>query len=468
MMWDHVIKGGVIVTPDESVKGNIYIQNGKIAAISACELPGEAAMITDASGKYVLPGFIDTHVHSRDGQKGLPEKEDFFHSSMAAACGGVTTICEMPNCYPPVYNVDRLHELVDCIEPKAHVDFGVWGLCLGDLNSRDIEPMAEAGVIGFKFFWGYAIHSKTYQLIYNYRRDMQDVIPPLENGDVFRIFRDVAKTGRVMAVHAENFDLIRVLTEEVLASPDRNYAAMLRSRPAVSETTVISTAIDLAREAGAHLHILHVAAGADVEVIRRAQRDGQRVTAETCPHYLALTDRDAERVQAVMKTYPIIRTAADQEQIWDGLRDGTIGSVCSDHAPHLASEKAKGLWDAPAGISGVETSSLILLDAVNKGRLTLHDVARVFSENPAKMIGVYPRKGSLRVGADADIVVVDMDKSGVFHQSQMHSVVKMSPYDGITFQGKVVRTILRGRTIAADSEIVGRPSGAFIRPDDRL
>ena len=211
-----------------------------------------------------------------------------------------------------------------------------------------------------------------------------------------------------------------------------------------------------------------MAAGADVEVIRRAQRDGQRVTAETCPHYLALTDRDAERVQAVMKTYPIIRTAADQEQIWDGLRDGTIGSVCSDHAPHLASEKAKGLWDAPAGISGVETSSLILLDAVNKGRLTLHDVARVFSENPAKMIGVYPRKGSLRVGADADIVVVDMDKSGVFHQSQMHSVVKMSPYDGITFQGKVVRTILRGRTIAADSEIVGRPSGAFIRPDDRL
>jgi len=468
MRWDHVIRGGIVVTPSGSNRADIYVKDGKIAALSAAELPGEAAEVTDASGKYILPGFIDTHIHSRDGAQGLREKEDFLHSTAAAACGGVTTVCEMPNCYPPVYNAQRLRELVACITPKAHVDFGVWGLCLGDLNSRDIEGLAEAGVMGFKFFWGYAIHSKTYQLIYNYRSDMEDVIPPLENGDVFRIFRDVGKTGRIMAIHAENFDLIRVLTAEVLAAGGSSYADLLRTRPAVSETTVIATAIALAQEAGVPLHILHVAAGPDVDVIRRARADGLHVTAETCPHYLALTDADAARCQAVMKTYPLVRTQADQEQIWQGLRDGTIDSVCSDHAPHLESEKAKGVWEAPAGISGVETSSLILLDAVSKGKLTLCDVARVFSEAPARLMGVYPRKGSVRVGTDADLAVVDMEKGGVFHKEQMHSVVKMSPYDGMYFQGRVVRTILRGRTVAVDGEMTdGAPSGAFLRPESK-
>lgn len=464
MMWDHVIKNGTVITATGSEKADIYIKGGKIAAVSAVELPGEVEKVTDAFGKYVLPGFIDTHVHSRDGRNGIREKEDFLHSSMAGACAGITTICEMPNCYPPIYNVDRLHELVECITPKAYVDFGVWGLCLGDLNQKEIQPLADAGVIGFKFFWGYAINSKTYQLIYNYRGDMPDVIPPLGDGDVFRIFRDVAKTGRAMAIHAENFDLIRVLTDEVLANGQRDYAALLRSRPAISETTVISTAIQMAHEAHARLHILHVAAGDDVDVIRQAQQNGMNVTAETCGHYLSLTNQDAERLGAVMKTYPIIRTQDDQDRIWEGLRDGTISQVCSDHAPHLIEEKARGLWDAPAGISGVEATSLILLDAVNHGKITINDVARLFSENPAKMIGAYPMKGSVQVGTDADLVIVELNDRHVFHKEQMHSIVKMSPYDGKTFQGRIAQTILRGRTIAVNGEIVGQPGGRFIRP----
>lgn len=464
MQWDHIIKNGTLVTSSETYPANIYVKDGKIAAITSEELPGEAREVTDAQGKYVLPGFIDTHAHSRDGRKGAHEKEDFFHSSMAGAVGGVTTIYEMPNCNPAVYNVDMLKDLVEVITPKAHVDFGVWGLCLGDLNNHEIQSLKEAGVVGFKFFWGYAIDSKSYQLIYNYQEGMENVIPPLDLGQIYKIFREVAKTGKMVAIHAEDFDIIKLLTQEVKASGDKSYAAMLRSRPPMSETVIIETAISLARELGTHLHILHLAAGDGVDLIRRAQAEGVHVTGETCPHYLALTDADAERCGSMIKGYPPVRTQYDQDKLWQGLTDGTLSFVCSDHAPHTPAEKKLGLWEAPAGMATIETMSMIMLNAVSQGKLTLNQVARVLSEEPAKIFGTHPMKGALQAGADADLVLVDLDAEYVFHQEQMHSRTKLSPYDGMSVKGKPVQTILRGRTIAKDGEIVGEPSGHFIRP----
>lgn len=464
MTWDHVIKNGTVVTPHESQRANIYIKDQKIAAITAEELPGDALEVTDATGKYILPGFIDTHSHSRDGRNGAHHKEDFFHSSMAGAVGGVTTIYEMPNCIPAVYNVDMLHDLVEVITPKAHVDFGVWGLCLGDLNNDEIAKLAEAGVVGFKFFWGYAIDSKTYSLIYNYKEGMENVIAPLDVGQIYKIFREVAKTGKMVGIHAENFDIIKLLTDEVKASGDTSYAAMLRARPSMTETTIIETAIALSKELGTHVHILHLAAGDGVDLIREGQKKGIHITGETCPHYLALTDADAERCGAMIKGYPPVRTQYDQDKLWEGLNDGTLSFVCSDHAPHTKEEKMQSLWDAPAGMATMETMGMVMLDAVNKGKTTLNKLAELLSEAPAKMFGTYPMKGSTQVGTDADFAIVDMDATYTFHQEQMHSRTKLSPYNGMEFQGKVVQTILRGKTIAKDSEIVGDPTGHFIRP----
>ena len=464
MTWDHVILNGTLVTSTDTVKANIYCKDGKIVSVTEQLLPGDAMETTDAAGKYVLPGFIDTHVHSRDGFNGAHEKEDFFHSSMAGAVSGVTTIYEMPNCNPAVYNVDRLHDLIDCITPKAHVDFGVWGLCLGELNNDQLVPLAEAGVVGFKYFWGYAIDSKTYQLIYNYKEGMENVIPPMDDGQVYRIFREVAKTGKQVAIHAENFHIIKMLTNEVIASGDTSYAALLRSRPPMSETTIIETAISLSRELGTHLHILHLAAGDGVELIRRAKEEGLPVSGETCPQYLMLTDKDGERLGSKIKGYPPVRTQYDQDKLWAGLLDGTLSHVCSDHAPHLPAEKMKPLWEAPAGCATIETMSLTLLDAVSKGKLSIQMLVKLLCEEPAKMYGTYPMKGSLNVGTDADMVIVDMDKSYTFHQDDMHSRTKLSPYDGWNLKGKPVETILRGKTIARDGEIVGSPSGHFIKP----
>lgn len=217
---------------------------------------------------------------------------------MAGACGGITTIYEMPNCNPAVYNVDKMNDLIEVITPKAFVDFGVWGLCLGPLNNHELAAMNKAGVVGFKFFWGYAIDSKTYQLIYNYKEGMENVIPPLDLGEVYKIFREVAKTGKMLGIHAEDFDVIKLLTAEVKASGETDYAAMLRSRPVLSETLVIETAIQLSKELGTHLHILHLACGDGVDLIREAQKKGIHVTGETCPHYLALTDQDAAELGA--------------------------------------------------------------------------------------------------------------------------------------------------------------------------
>lgn len=485
MYFDRIIKNGTLVTPTGTQRANICIKDEKIFAITAPDaplegnangitdasgkyiFPGEARQVTDASGKYIFPGFIDTHCHSRDGFLGAHHKEDFFHSSMAGACGGITTIYEMPNCNPAVYNVEKMRELIECITPKAHVDFGVWGLCLGDLNNHELMALSDAGVVGFKFFWGYAIDSKSYQLVYNYKEGMDNVIPPLDQGQVYKIFREVARTGKQVAIHAENFDIIKLLTKEVTASGDTSYEAMLRARPPVSETTIIETAISLSRELGTHLHILHLAAGDGVDLIRRAQKEGLNVTGETCPHYLALTDKDASRLGAMIKGYPPVRRQYDQDRLWEGLLDGTLSHVCSDHAPHTPEEKRLSLWDAPAGMATIETMAPIMLNAVNQGKLSVMDVCRFLCEQPARMYGTYPDKGSINVGTDADLVIVDMDAEYTFRQESMHSRTKLSPYDGMKLRGKPVETILRGRTIAKDGEIVGKPGGRFIKSEQK-
>ncbi len=467
MHFDHIIKNATIVNAHETFEGHIYVKDEKIFAITQDIIDGEADEITDASGKFVLPGFIDTHVHSRDGANSNHAKEDFFHSSSGAAASGLTTIFEMPNTSPAIHDASSLSSLIDCITPKANVDFGVWGLCLGPINNHKLLELSKAGVIGFKYFWGYAIDSKTYQLIYNYREGMEDVLPPLDFGQIYDMFRHVKATGQKIAIHAENFEIIKFLTKEVMDSGDKTYAGLLKSRPAMAEVMIVQDAIELSREIGTQLHILHVAAGGSVAHIRRAKADGLPVTAETCIQHLMLTDEDGEKLGAAMKGYPLVRTKADQDKIWEGLLDGTIDYVCSDHAPHTAEEKQQPLWDAPAGCAMTEVLPRALIDAVSRGKLTINKLAYALSEQPAKLYGIYPEKGSIKVGTDADIVLIDMEATYVYDQAKMHSKMKHSPFHGRTFKGKPVQTILRGKTVAKDGEIVSEPTGKFIRPSEQ-
>ena len=464
MSWEHVIKNGTIVTGSEEYKGNIYIKDGKIAAITSFDLDGDAIEVTDATGLFVLPGLMDTHVHSRDG--GAPEKEDFFHSTQAAAAGGLTTIFEMPNAIPATTNVKNLESQIKNLTPKAHVDYAMWGLCVGDLNAEDLIPLRDAGVIGFKFFWGYAINKDTFGLIYNYDPSDKNVSPPFRDGEVYKIFENVAKTGKLISIHAENADLMETLTDRVKGEGDFTYEGLLRARPNLAEETVVQTAISFAKNTGARLHILHASTKEAVELVRGAQEKGYPVTVETCPHFLLLTNEDYDKIGPVMKTYPPIKYKADLEKLWEGIKDKTIAAVCSDHAPHTAAQKDGALWDIPAGMCGVETLAPLMIGSVNKGLLSLNEVVSLLSENPAKLYGIYPQKGSLQVGTDADITIVDMNKEYVIDKNKLHSVSKITPFDGYKIKGMPVATIVRGKTIMKDGEIVSEPFGQFIKPNN--
>lgn len=461
MKWDHIIRGGEIVTPASIYQANVYIKDGKIAAITNETLEGEAKVVTDAMGLYVLPGLIDTHVHSRDG--GATYKEDFYHSTQAAAAGGVTTVFEMPNTNPTINEPDNFYAQVENLQAKAHVNFGIWGICLGDINRDQLLPLSKAGVIGFKYFWGYAIEKDTFQLVYNFADHVDHVFPPCDDGEVFAMFQEVAKTEQTFAIHAENSEVIHRLTKEYEKKGEKDYDSFLSSRPNFVEQLTIQTAITMAKATGAKLHILHVSTKEGVDLIRQAQAEGITITAETCPHYLFLTNEDFEKIGPTMKVYPLVKYQKDQNALWEGIHDGTISIVCSDHAPHTEEEKRGALDEIPAGMCGVETMVPLMLDAVTKGKLTLQQFVTLLAENPAKQFGVYPKKGTLQVGADADITIIDMDKKAEIKKENLHSKSKVTAYDGFSITGMPVITIVNGTVVMKNGETLTR-AGQLVTP----
>lgn len=460
MSWDHVIKNGNIVMDDTIEKGNIYIKDGLIQAISNQELPGKIELETDATGKYVLPGLIDTHIHSRDG--GATYKEDFSYSTTAAAVGGITTVFEMPNTNPSVNTRENFLKQKKNLESKANIDFGLWGISLGDLNKDNIQELHDSGVIGIKYFWGYAVDKENFQLVYNYDPSLKNVMPPCDDGEVYEIFKSVAKTGNVLAIHAENSDLMHRLAQNITDDKGDDYDLFLSSRPQLAEVLTVQTAIEFTRDLGTRLHILHVTTKRSVELIRQAQKEGLPVTAETCPHYLFLTNESYKEIGPVMKVFPLVKEKEDQEEIWKGIADGTISSVCSDHAPHTEEEKSGNLWTMPAGMCGVETIVPLMLNAVNEGKLSLIKLAQLLSSNPAKNFGVFPNKGSLMIGTDADITIIDMNKEWTIKREDLHSKSKITAYDGFKIVGKPIQTIVRGKTVMKNGELENTKTGKLI------
>lgn len=462
-MYDLLIKNGILVTSSESMKADIYIKDEKIAAVTGTEPVMDAVRVIDAEGKYVYPGFIDTHVHSRDG--GATYKEDFFHSTRAAAAGGLTTIFEMPNAVPAVVDKESFESQKANLLSKSHVDFAMWGLCVGRLNNDKIQELSECGVGAFKFFWGYAIDKKTYSLVYNYDPSDPEVIPPFDDGEVFSIFEEVAKTGKPIAIHAENADLIKELTADVDVSQyDNEFEALLACRPNLAEILVVNTAIEFAKNTGCRLHILHISAKETPEIIRNARQKGINVTGETCPHYLYLTDKDYDSIGSMIKCYPPVRHQEDQDALWDGLKDNILSLVCSDHAPHTKEEKAGSLFKIPSGMCGLETLAPLMIQAVNDGRIDKNQLARLMSEEPAKMFGIYPEKGSLKPGTDADITIVDFDKEYYVDQERFQSISKVTAFDGMKIKGCPVYGILRGNVIMENGIVTeDEPLGRFIK-----
>ncbi|MDR3148389.1 MAG: dihydroorotase family protein [Treponema sp.] len=448
MKYDLVLKGGTLVDPRGTARGNVRadlgIRDGKLAALAEDIGPSQAEELYDAGGRYILPGLIDAHVHFRD--PGLTYKEDFGSGSAAAAYGGITLVADMPNTLPPTAGLAELREKARIAGEQSYTDFGLFALLTRD-NLGELGGLIREGALGFKVFLGTSVGNIA--------------APPLGT-----LYEQMRRAGsRRIAFHAEDNELNEHFTRLCQGpEPGDDPGLLPRARPDMSEAEAVARAIRLAEYTGAAIHICHVSAGRSLALIREAKIRGLPVSAETCPQYLFLDSGDYPRLGTRMKVNPPVRGPEDREALWRGIAEGSIDMIATDHAPHTAEEKDRPLWEASPGIAGVETSVPLMLTAVNRGRLSLNDYARLASLAPARIWGLYPHKGGFSLNGDADFTVVDMNRAGVIRNAGLHGKHRTSPYEGFETTGAPVATLLRGCFIMKDGVLTGKAGfGRLVR-----
>jgi len=453
-----VIKGGTLVTPDGVRRGGLAIADGRIVAVGADATLPDARDRFDATGAMVLPGLIDTHVHARDPS--VDAREDFASATAAAAVGGITTILEMPISTPSVHDRRTFEARAAIVEPKAHVDFGLYGGAAGD-NVDTIEEQAAAGAVAFKTFRTAAPAGREGEFI--------GLCAP-DPDDYRRALSRIARTGRVSVVHAEDAGLLASAGVVLQAAGDRGPMSHARWRPEMVELVSAAECLALAREAGARIELAHCSTPRAIDLATHARDAGLSVTVETCPHYLFLTEADLARHGPYAKINPALRTEEAVAGLWDRLGRGEIDVIGSDHSPFLVEEKAPfadDLWGALPGAPGLEALLPLMLTAVAEGRLSWPRLVEVTSANAARIFGL-GSKGGLRVDADADVVIVDPDRRWTIDTSRWltRSRGTAAIWHGRDVTGAPIATFVRGRPVARDGALVGaRGYGRLVRPD---
>lgn len=447
MKADLLIKNGIVVSSDNSQKANIYVLNEKVVAITEPSIgTGEAVKVIDAQGLYVLPGLVDAHVHMMD--PGHPEREDFISGTSAAAIGGVTTVIEHHRTVPPVYSAKVLKEKIAYLNNRSVVDFCLMGGGTPD-NVANIEGMWQRGVVGFKMFTC-SLHQQ----------------PAMNACNLLEMFREVKRIGATVLIHCED-DSLTTLGETLLKENKRfDYLSHYEWRSVLAEEVAVEMVIKIVKETGAKVVIAHVSSPHLLEKIQQACNEGFPIYAESCPHYLNLTTEDLAVKGPWVKFAPSVRKPEVVAAMWDKLNQGYISYLSSDHCPFPKEVKAVGetnIWDAPNGIPGVETGLRVMLTAVNQGKTSLNKVVEVMCENPAKVYGIYPRKGTIAVGADADLVLVDLLKEDVLSNEKIVSKCGWTPFDGWKVQGVPRHVFLRGQALVEDGILKGKAGmGRFI------
>jgi len=443
---DLVIRNGLIVTDRTEFKGSIAIKDGRILAIGEDAAMPPAREALDATSMHVLPGAIDAHVHFRE--PGYTHKETWKTGTASAAMGGVTTVFEMPNTKPPTGTLEALNLKLEAAQ-KAHVDYGIYGL-LGEENLDHLEELMDGGVAAFKCFMGNTFGN----------------LPAPSTGAMLEGFERIAARGLRIALHAENASIMKRRQLQLQAIGRKDPLAHLAARPPVVAAEAVSRAAILAEWTGARIHVLHVSSGTELGPLRDAKARGVDITAETCPHYLLLDETAYTDVQSLVRVNPPVREKAHQNMLWEAVLDGTIDMIATDHAPHTAAEKLNAdIWCADCGFTGVETQMPLMLTQVAAGRMSLQHYVKMTATAPAMAFGLYPRKGVLQPGADADIVVVDLNREHVIRAEQLQSIGRCTPFEDVAVRGLPIHTLVRGRFVMRDRELVeasrghGRPVG---------
>ena len=446
-VFDLVVAGGTLVTSTATFAADIGIRGERIAAIAAPGQLEQTAQTLDASGRYVLPGVIDGHVHFRE--PGLEYKEDFLTGSRAAVMGGVTTVLDMPNTLPTTSTAALLTQKRQLAESKTYCDFGLLGLVAQD-SIDHLRGMAEAGAVGFKCFMG---------------QSTGNITPP-DDGRLLDGMATIADLGMRCAFHAENDQIMQHRIRQLQQAGRTDALAHVEARPVVAEVESIQRVGLFARQTGVGVHILHLSSSDGLRTIEEWRHKGVDVTCETTPHHCFLTTEDMRKLGSLLRINPPVREPGHGDALLTGLASGRVNAIATDHSPHLPSEKFDqndDIWKAVSGFSGVEISlRLFLTHGVHAGRLSLQQLVRATSDAPARIWGLYPRKGALQVGSDADLTLVDLDMEDTIDPDRLHGKNNLTPFAGYHTRGAAVATVLRGRIVMRDGELIGPARGRMV------
>jgi allantoinase len=450
MTADLVVQGGTVATDYGVFEATVVVEGGRIVGI---EDPGgscrvETERIIDAHGKVVIPGCVDPHTHF--WEPGPTYREDFQAGTKSCAAGGVTTTLEHPLSTPPVRDAETFVAKQRVASRKSVIDFGLWGGLLPG-NERALPEMHALGAVAYKAFMSDA------GVDYGHTDD----------GELLAGLEVAHELGAIIGVHAESEVLTRHFSRKLQEAGRRDPRAIAEGRPPFAEYEAIQRAITLAEEARARLHIVHMSIAEGADLVSAARARGVDVTVETCPHYLHFDWTALDRFGGYAKCKPPFRSPEDVERLWDAVLAGRIHFAGSDHSPYAPEEKETGdPWTAMWGMAGAQTMiPMLISDGVIDRDWDLSAFVRFTSTNAARTFGLYPRKGTIQLGSDGDLVVLDLDGSWLVRSEDLFSKQPRSLLEGETLKGRITHTVLRGRVVYEDGKITAPPgSGQFIRP----
>jgi dihydropyrimidinase len=451
-MMQLLIKNGKCVNAGGRFQGDIAISDGKIVQIGQ-EIHVPAERTIDAEGKLVLPGVIDAHVHLPWPSASLDSVDDFASGTTAAVCGGVTTIIEYVVPDQSGRIIPALEAHLEAAADKAYCDYS-FHLILRQVTDQTVVDMAEAVRRGFPSF-------KIFTAYEGFR---------LSDDQILRALSVARDLGALVCFHAEDGMLISFATEQLVSASNTGITYYPDAHPYLADIEATSRAIRYAQHIGARIHIVHVNTRQGTQMIANARREGLAISAETCPHYLMFTEDVYKSGQPEAHYFvmaPVLRTEEDREGLWNALTTGDIQTVATDHCPYTSEQKLQGQGDfryVPGGVSGVETSlRLVYTYGVRRGRFPIEKLVETMATNPAKVFNLYPQKGVLGIGSDADLVIYDEEGKSTIDSDRLHSQTDHSLYEGVEVLGKHVMTILGGEVVAKEGEPVSaRPIGRLL------
>src|SRR5689334_1830340 len=439
-----IIRGSTVVSHDAVAPASIHIHDEKIVAVRAFDdVVAGCEVIEAGEGSVVMPGLVDTHVHINS--PGRTEWEGFPTATRAAAAGGVTTLIDMPlNSIPPTTTLAGFKEKLETAKDECFVDVGFWGGVVPG-NTSELAPMLAAGVVGFKCF---LVPSGV------------DEFPHVTESDLREAMPELARLGALLIVHAELPGPMQATDN----TDGTDYQTFLRSRPCAAENEAVALMVRLSREFGTRVHIVHLSSAEALPLLREAQAEGVKITAETCPHYLHLAAETVPPGATEFKCCPPIRQSENREQLWEGLADGTVAMVVSDHSPCPASMKLRDTGDFIAAWGGIASLQLRLpvvwTEARRRG-FSLRELTNWLCLNPARQVALDSRKGAIAPGCDADVVIWNPEREFVVDAAHLEHRHKLTPYQDERLTGVVEKTFLCGRKIY-DGAVADLPAGRMI------